>query len=126
MRWAFLIVGAVIGCVSGCTLLQSAGGAGAGGVGGGDAGPVCQGAQTTCMECVACALNSHCAALYAACQQSSDCHAIDQCFLINGCVDAACKQACYDGTPNGAAAYHAVNACIYCQQCPAACPGQCM
>ena len=126
MRWAISILFAAFSIVfvalaGGCTIGPGASTSSGGTGGGGTQCPQSGG----CQACTACALNSPCAMLYSACQQSAECSAIDQCFGQCG-ADATCKQNCYANDPNGASDYMAVIHCVDCQQCPTACAGLCM
>jgi hypothetical protein len=121
MRWVIAILVAAI--AAGCTILPSSS-TGTTGAGGGDAGAQCL--QTSgCTDCTQCALEGPCASLYAACNDSSDCIAIDDCFAQTTPCDATCQATCYAGNPAGQSTYEAVLTCVNCTQCPTACAGQC-
>jgi hypothetical protein len=112
MRW-FLALMAIAVSFGACTL----GPPGAtGGSGGGDAGSTC--AQEECSACLACAAMGPCATLNDACNNDSDCIAIEQCVQFG--TDT---QTCYANTPDGVTDYQNFAQCSYCTECPAICTG---
>ncbi len=80
---------------------------------------------SACADCKTCALNGGCASLWSACEQSSDCQAIDQCWATCAVGDTSCQQNCYADDSDAMATYAAVNNCVYCTECTTACAGQC-
>jgi hypothetical protein len=73
-----------------------------------------------CTACTSCAINGPCAAVWQACQASSDCMDVDQCFATCS-DDPTCEQACYAADPAGAPDYMAAFNCVECEQCAMVC-----
>lgn len=71
-------------------------------------------------SCMGCAIHGECGDEYAACMSNSSCVAYMAC--IDSCgMNSICTFNCGDSYPTGISQYHAVAACVICDQCPISC-----
>jgi|HubBroStandDraft_6_1064221.scaffolds.fasta_scaffold1061432_2 hypothetical protein len=122
MRWPYPFLALAFSAFGACGIFQPATGAAAGGTAGSDAGADTCDTAGDCADCEQCAVNGPCATEYDACQQSSDCVAIDEC--VSPEIGDTLSD-CEANNPNGVTAYEAAASCEYCTACASACPGMC-